>query len=141
MKRLIKKNYHDTINRDSAMIYINDQFIIGYTHAECVNKYFKENRIRFKANIDHIDDRTDVDYELDKNEKANNLPFACINISGYDAFIEKDTLKNISISELANKLKQQFPEYTVYEDIDDYTDNMSDYRKLAKKIRGELNVN
>jgi hypothetical protein len=135
LKRLIKKSYHDTGNRDSAMIYINDQFIKGYTHAECVNQYFKENKIKFKANIDHIDDRCDMDYELKRNEKVINSSFGCINISGYDAFIEKDTLENITINELANKLKQQFPEYTIYEDTDNWVENISDYRKIAKNKR------
>lgn len=133
MKRLIKKSYHDLYDRDCALIYINGEFIDGEIHAECVQKYFDKYPIKFKANIDHIEDRSDFDYELTNNEKLESLPFACMNIDQDDIFIEIDTLRNISVDELTNKLKSEYPGYHIYEDTDDYVQDYSAYKKLAKR--------
>lgn len=130
MKRLIKKNYHDTDNREFAMIYIENEFISGDTHAECVQEYFSNNRIRPVAYTDRIEDRSDFEYELNKNDKINNLPFACINAEDDNLFIELDTLRNISLDELVSKIKQYFSSFNIYEETNNYEDDISNYKQL-----------
>ena len=36
MKRLIKKAYHDIMNRDSAIIMVGNNFYEDVTHAACL---------------------------------------------------------------------------------------------------------
>ena len=133
MKRLIKKCYHDLDNRDFALIYMGGEFYSGEIHAECVQEYFNNHPIKFKSNIDRIEDRCDFKYEFEKNEELDNLQFACMNVVDDYIFIEIDTIKNITINELAQKIKENFPGSTVYEDTPDYEDDMSAYRKIANK--------
>ncbi len=142
MNRLKKIAFHDLYQRDCAMIYLDGQFIKNETHADCLNQYFKDNNLNFVNGEEAISGRADVDYEIDLNKNINKLPFACMSVVNNNIFIEEDTLKGITLNDLANKVKQQFPESTVYKESDEcgdygYNDDYHDedltpYKRIAK---------
>ena len=143
MTRLKKIAYHDLYDRDNAMIYIDNQFIKGDTHSNCLNTYFKQNDLKYLDGSDSIDGRGKVDYELKQNNDINQLPFACLNVTDNNIFVETDTLKNITLDQLINRIKEEFPDSNIYKETDNYNDednyvdyhdeDLSVYKRLAKK--------
>lgn len=43
IKRLIKKSYHDVMNRDVTVLYIGGKFYEDVTYAVCLKQYINEN--------------------------------------------------------------------------------------------------
>lgn len=43
IKRLVKKADHDVMNRDAAILYINEEFYIDVTHAACLEQYIRNH--------------------------------------------------------------------------------------------------
>lgn len=139
--RLKKLAYHDLYDRDKAMIYINDKFYQGNTHSDCLNEYMQDNDLTYTNNENYVSGRGEINYELKQNKDINQLPFACLNVTDNNIFIETDTLKNITLDQLVGKIKEEFPDSNVYKETDDYGDDnytdyhdedLSKYKRLAK---------
>jgi hypothetical protein len=130
---------HDSHNRDAAWAYIDGEIYIANTHPSCFSKYREEK----ESDAFKVTHRKYVKEYVDKNE--TNIPVACgalVYEGVYDytdekkcIYIDPVTVFNITIEEVVQKLKERFPDYTIYNDDEfeiDVDNNKIKYMRLAK---------
>lgn len=76
------------------------------------------------------------EYERQEGEINNsNLPMAFAHKKGNDIFLETNSLHDVSKDAVVNSLKEKFTGCNIYDDdsINEYDDDVDDYKKIAKK--------
>ena len=131
----IKKAFHDYGERDCAVVYLDGKFYEGDFHSEIVSDILEDD------SVDQI--FRDELYKLDRN-KENNLPFACLHkvtklpMKGTKVkaiYIDTNTLENISLNELIDEVKKQYPDFDVFEEDDDIQSfEYDEYKKIARSV-------
>lgn len=140
-KSNIKTAYHDINDRDYAVLYIDGKFFENLTHNEALTDYTNSIEIRRMNNPDSLS-REVFEEEFYNNYKLKNVDYCCLNKVLYDPilnedvkriFIDDNTITNISIDSLVNKIKSQYPGYDIYIDNDNIgAHNIDKYKKVAK---------
>lgn len=115
MKRLIKKAYHDIMNRDCAIVMIGDKFYEDVTHAACLKQFLDSAGVEgeqdsFQARPDlemfnWISEEWNVDVVLaHKSSKEDSIYLIYQIVKG-----GKDFLDDIDIGEsIRNKFEKYY---------------------------------
>ena len=103
-----KQSYHSIHDRDEAILVINGEVITGNYHSDMIIDYLENN------NPDAID-------EMSPNliAKDSDIQSACAHKLGNNIYIETKTIENMLESDVANILKSEFPECSIYDNEDD----------------------
>lgn len=116
-KRRIKNNIQDCRKlayttpkyRNSAILYINGEFIEGTQHNQCMEQYNAKN-----PGVD-----------------TDNIPIAFAHkIDDNTINLDTTSLFNIDINTIINKLKLEYPGYKIFDDCN--YDEVKGYKRLAK---------
>ncbi|MNM99746.1 hypothetical protein D3C81_1123140 [compost metagenome] len=119
MKRLLRiseNERHDIGSRDKAILIINGEVLEGTTHAQILNQYLKNKGLQEfedSRRRPDVDNQTLVDdsYQIGFAHKLNYMK---------EIWLEINSLKNLSTEEACNLLKQQYPDFPIYNDDADY---------------------
>lgn len=119
LKDMRKVAWHSDNNRNQAICYLDGTIIFGDNHSQCINDYIKE-KVGKQLEEDTFDVNVIKQYitEMAFGHVVNN-----------DIYLEEKSLFDVDINTVANKIKDQYPEYDIY--IDGKTSN--DYKKIAIK--------
>ena len=142
MKRLISKvAWHDVKFRDRAILYIDGEFVEANTHNIALTNWTYDNNIRRNSGQSGVA-RGNLVNEMANNRQLKDMPYACLHKLEIDPqtnekrkmiFIDPETIYGIDLNELANLTKQQYPDYEIFEDSEQFTPEETDkYTKLAK---------
>ena len=134
-KDLRKKSSHDIYNRLEAILYINGEFISADTHANALNIYKEEHKIKIDNNEVK---REKITKDFGKDDivafahKVRDKKYELSNQENDYIFLETNSLQNISKEEAAQLFKQKF-NLEVYDDDSNKDDEAypSDYVKIA----------
>lgn len=142
MKRLISKiAWHDVKYRDRAILYIDGEFVEANTHNIALTNWTYDNNIRRNSGPSGVA-RGNLVNEMAHNRQLKDMPYACLHKLEVDPqtnenrkmiFIDPETIYGIDLNELANLTKQQYPDYEIFEDSEQFGPEETDkYTKLAK---------
>ena len=139
---------HDISNRDEALCYINGNIYTGYTHADIINDYIfdKSNELLndtsyrpYEYDINNSNKETNEQKEDMQKVKDNikSLSFGHIDNKNKIIYLEPDTMQNANLQTVCNAIKNKYPEYHIYSDLNDkqiVANNLIDCRAFKKKI-------
>ena len=116
----LKKNAGDPLSRKFAITYIDGKIYEGDTHAECINKYLKDNNLPIKK--ENVYFRFDIDENINTNE--HSLGFAYMS-NNDNIYIYKDQLINLSLDTFINELKNNYNNNIYDEESDEKLANIN----------------
>ena len=134
----LKKAFHDTNDRECAIVYIDGQFFEGETHNEALTKFTESLKLMREYNGE-APNRDYLDMEMEKNRVLNNLPFCCLNkvlrneITNEQVkyiYIEGYSAMNVTIDEVVNAVEKAYPGFDIF--LDDYNIHPLEYEKFEK---------
>lgn len=141
------KIYEGESHNDALQQYLNDNNIDRVNSEEGYNRNYMNSELNKNNNLYNLPfacmhkiDEDDyqqlfmdyIDYEYgDYDEYMEEYPGDYIPQNAI--FIETDTMKNVELDSIVNKLKEQYPNYTIYEDGYIEPFSFEQYNKVANK--------
>jgi hypothetical protein len=138
LKKMKKTKFHDAPNRTSALVYIDGYVYTEENHAQCINQHKKmfDNKRRLRPSKTELkrfkDDVMIFAHVVDDKSYAPGDDYTnktnCI-------YIMSHYLKNCTLQEAAEILKEKFPDYEIYDDHQSTIDEenlVRVYERLAK---------
>ena len=138
LAKLKKNAYHDTQDRECAIVYINGEFYEGETHNEALTEFMKSSKLIRKYN-GGSPNRDYLDMEIEQNRVLKNIPFCCLNkvlenkITNEQVkyiYIEGYSAVNITINEVVDAVEKNYPGFDIF--LDDYNTDPLEYEKFEK---------
>lgn len=130
IKNLINEAYHDFNSRDEAITLINDTIYTGSTHGKSINKWLSENN-QPKMPMDSFYRPSEDEYDVIGLDTAK-VAFAHV-VNGEKAiYIDSTSLQNYMLDEVAQLLKNQYPDYSIYDD--EYVMNEDENGELQEEF-------
>ena len=141
MKRLIKKSEHDILNRDTAILYINNQIYEDVTHKICLHNFLKDNKESIDFKDDDLSSRPDFEILKELSNKYSNIILAHHVKKENGIFILYGFIngQEVDYNNIPNNIKEELANYynlPVYNDLEhDNVENLYNEKEQIDKYK------